>query len=194
SCRRPISYHSFHILCGVFVAGNGRKHCQIVRGTAPVVVQRNHALLNRPARVTRENGSMYHICATQCQTQFALGKKFVGTDGRAAPVLRVPSSAASLACVASRAMPERTAASTLAAPNTTCPALRASPRAPNAAFASRESTMPPRSGGTATCRLTARLKWFFVAALSTVVRLNAVQQPRPGRLRFRSGTTDESGP
>ena len=46
---------------GVLVVGNCRKCRLIIRGAAPVAVERNDALQRRLSRVARENGSMYHI-------------------------------------------------------------------------------------------------------------------------------------
>ena len=60
----------------------GRNSSPVVRGTAPVPVKRDNALQRRLARLSREHGSMYHICTPQCQTHFAFRKEFVCGDRR----------------------------------------------------------------------------------------------------------------
>ena len=82
----------------------------------------------------------------------------------------------------------------LFAPSATAPAFLASPSAPSADPARSPSTSAPSSLGTPTSALNARAKSFLATARSTWFRSAVTQQPRPGRLLLRSGTTFESGP
>ena len=116
------------------------------------------------------------------------------TARRAWSSLRTPSGDASNACNTEVAAPFRTDASALAAPSTTAPALRANPSDPSADFANSASTCAPKPASGFALDRSARANRFLRVAISTLCRVPVTQQPRPGKLCFRSGTTAPSGP
>ena len=161
---------------------------------------------SRPSRVSRKNGSMYHICAAQCQTQFRLRKKvcrpvFPGLPhgpSRVSPgrSCASPSSDASAACSTRRA---------LAAAHRSLDLGRAERH--DAGLAGKPERTERRLGeqpvdhaaqivaATRQLGLEARARTGLLAPPSRHAARSAVtQQPRPGRFLFRSGTTASSGP
>src|SRR4051794_26236595 len=108
---------------------------------------------------------------------------------------RRPSAPASCAWMSAATDPSAIAASTLANPAVTAPALLASASAWRRSARSAASISWGSVGdGLTSADLKARLNKRRRTASSTMARVAVTQTPRPGSRRFRSGTTAPSGP
>src|SRR3954451_10547715 len=104
-----------------------------------------------------------------------------------------PSSAASVAWTRAPSLPSAIAASTLAKPATTAPALFARASAWRRSWRSAASISSASLGGTLTSALKALAKRRALTAWRTTSARAVTQAPRPGSLRRRSATTVPSG-
>src|SRR5579884_1206371 len=96
--------------------------------------------------------------------------------------------------MSARTSPCASAPSTFAKPAAIKPALPAMANASRAARSSSRSTISGRSDATRTSRLKPRANTPRLTACSTEARVPVIHTPRPGSLRFTSGTTAPSGP
>src|SRR6185437_2374700 len=113
---------------------------------------------------------------------------------QAASSLRFPSDAASEAWISDSTLSSPIAASTLAKPPITWPALPAIESASSAARSMSRSVTAVRSGAVRTLRLKARANTLRLIASSSAARVAVIQMPRPGNFRLMSGTMPSSGP
>src|SRR5689334_768980 len=113
---------------------------------------------------------------------------------RAAASLRLPSPAASAAWIKARILSRPIVASTLEKPLTTAPAFAAMASASRADRSISCSVCAARSAATRTSRLKPRAKTLCLIASSIAALVAVSQMPRPGSLRFTSGTASPAGP